>query len=169
MDATASPEMLIAGDGVTPLQDGSLSAGACFLCGIGSGPIVVRENGYNGRACACGIVYLDPNPPEDAVDPTYDQHPDDYYSLPARLRLSWVREFRTNGRLLEVGCGAGHFLAVAQEAGYEVSAIEPHPDSALHVTRNLNAPVEECLIEETTLPRGRFDIVFHVDLLSHFP
>jgi SAM-dependent methyltransferase len=143
--------------------------GYCLLCGANSGPVVISEAGYQGRACACGMVYLDPIPPSGTVDPTYDRHLDDYYSLPARLRLQWVKRFSQKGRLLEVGCGAGHFLSAAKTSGYEVFAIEPHPECARHVAESLGIQVERALVEETAQPKGYFDIVFHIDLLSHFP
>jgi SAM-dependent methyltransferase len=69
---------------------------------------------------------------------------------------------------LEVGCGRGEFLVLARQRGYQVSAVEPNPEAA-SAAEALGIDVERALIEESTLPRQSFDVVFHVDLLSHFP
>ncbi len=143
--------------------------GSCMLCGMTDGPVLFEENGYRGRACACGVVYIDPRPEPEAVDLREDHHLDTYYSLPARIRLDWMKGFCATGRVLEVGCGSGHFLALAQEAGYEVAAVEPNAVSARIARERLGIEVEEALIEESLQPAAAYDAVFHVDLLSHFP
>ncbi len=140
--------------------------GACILCGSSGGAIVLREPPFVGRECDCGVVYIDPMPSN--VDPTHDLHVGDYYQMPARMRLDWIRKFRGPCRLLEVGAGAGHLLAMARTAGYDVAAIEPDAACARHL-RELGIPVEPSLVEDSTLPAGAYDVVFHVDLLSHFP
>jgi SAM-dependent methyltransferase len=142
-------------------------AGACILCGQANGPIVFSQDGYQGRACSCGVVYIDPLPSPGTVDPTQDHHFDTYYSLPAQVRLNWISSLRPSGSLLEVGCGAGQFLALARNRGYQVAGIEPNPES-VRAARSLNIDVERALVEESALPPQRYDVVFHIDLLSHF-
>lgn len=140
-----------------------------MLCGSSNGPIVAYEAGYYGRACSCGTVYIDPEPPPEAVDPREDHHIEAYYVLPAHLRLKWVAQWKPAGRLLEVGCGPGHFLAAAMAHGYEVAAVEPNARCAEEVFRRLRVQVEQAFIEECSQPKASYDVVFHVDLLSHFP
>jgi SAM-dependent methyltransferase len=158
----ASPETLGAA-----LERGTRT-GSCFLCGGTNGPIVVSEDGYVGRACSCGVVYIDPIPAPGVVSPAEDHHFETYYSLPAKVRLDFISRFQSGGSLLEVGCGGGELLALARRRGYQVAAVEPNPQAAL-ATEALGIEVERALIEESTLPEKSFDVVFHVDLLSHFP
>ncbi|MGD9723378.1 MAG: class I SAM-dependent methyltransferase [Pirellulales bacterium] len=144
--------------------------GACLLCARNEGTTVWRENGYDVRHCAqCGVLYLDPAPPPGHVDFTREQHDDSYYARPARVRANWVQTVRPNGRLLEVGCGGGHFLAECRRRGYEVFGCEPDAERARFCRAQLQLDVETAYIEDTALPPGSFDVVFHVDLLSHFP
>jgi SAM-dependent methyltransferase len=145
------------------------SVGSCILCGSRSGFVVVREANYVGRSCQCGIVYIDPSPDLDSVDSTTDEHADEYYELPATIRLDWVAQIQPHGRLLEVGCGWGHFIAGAERRGYEVAAIEPNPARARYVREVLGIEVEQAFIETASPPAVGFDIVYHIDLLSHFP
>ncbi len=82
--------------------------------------------------------------------------------LNARWRLNLIQQFRTSGRLLEVGCARGDFLRVAREA-FEVSGVEPNPnlaESAIGV-----APIHRDVIE--TLPWRDFDIVASFHVIEH--
>lgn len=147
----------------------SESTGCCILCGSTSDPAVVREADYVGRACRCGVIYIDPRPDTLGVDPTRDEHVEDFYELPAAIRVDWVAQIRPHGRLLEVGCGWGHFTAAAKRRGFQIAAIEPNPERARHVRQSLGIDVEQAFIETASPPAVGFDIVYHIDLLSHFP
>jgi SAM-dependent methyltransferase len=70
--------------------------------------------------------------------------------------------------LLEVGCGEGFFLEAVRAQGFNVLGLEPNAtyDQYLH-ERNL--PVVHEFIEENSLPEHSFDVVYHCDLLAHFP
>ena len=152
----------------TALQRGG-TRGSCFLCGGTDDPIVVSEEGYHGRSCSCGVAYIDPTPAPGLVNPAEDHHLETYYSLPAKVRLDFISRFQSRGRLLEVGCGTGEFLALARRCGYQISAVEPNAVAAGVAAAALGIEVEQTLIEDSELPRKSFDVVFHVDLLSHFP
>lgn len=145
------------------------TSGRCVVCGERRGLVIDRRRDFEVCCCPCGGVYLSPEPAADAVDPSEDPHPESFYRLPARFKVRWLARTHPRLKLLEVGCGDGFFLAAAQRAGYEVEAIEAHPDRASAVARRLGIPVECGLIENTNLAPGRFDIVYHCDLLSHFP
>ena len=142
---------------------------ACLICGRDSGRLVCRKGGYEGRLCSCGALYLSPAPPRDAVDPTTDPHPASFYALPAAMKVRWLSQSHPHGRLLEVGCGEGHFLAAASAHGYEVSAIEPHRARSRSVSERLGIEVECALIEDSRATVQSYDVVYHCDLLSHFP
>ena len=146
-----------------------LPAAGCLLCGAQFPDVVWRENGYEGRGTPCGLVYLEPRPADDAVHPGAELHGDGYYARNAALRMDFVQRFVPAGRLLEVGCGAGYLLAEARRRGYEVAGVEPSAACVEHVRRTYGIPVEQALVEETRLSEGAYDVVFHVDLLSHFP
>jgi SAM-dependent methyltransferase len=117
--------------------------------------------------CDCGVVYIDPLPLFGLQDRT-DFHTAQYYALAARLRLRWLRLYAPKGRLLEIGCGRGDFLRAAHDAGYSVAAVEPN-DAHLRDLRRWDAlELYPGFLHEVDLPPQRFDVVFHVDLMSHF-
>jgi SAM-dependent methyltransferase len=145
----------------------SNSAAHCFLCGGRSDRALMHENGYSAMQCDCGVLYASPVPT--AVDPTEDPHLASFYALPAPMKVAWLHRYKPAGRLLEVGCGDGHFLAAARAKGYDVAAIEAHGGRATRIREKFQIEVEHALIEETRWAEGSCDIVFHCDLLSHFP
>jgi SAM-dependent methyltransferase len=137
------------------------------VCGGTSEHVVLREGSFEGRLCPCGTVYTHPLPEPGTIDFTDDSHPPESYACSAPFKAAWMARHSPPGRLLEVGCGRGPFLAAARAHGYEVCGLEPHPDRAA-ACEALGIPVRRELLEETTLPPGSFDVVYHCDLLSHF-
>jgi SAM-dependent methyltransferase len=115
------------------------------------------------------MVYTDPTPPAGDVDFTASQHDEEFYSYPAEFKASWMVRYCPPGRLLEVGCGDGVFLSAAQALGYEVFGLEPHPDRARRVQEQLGIKVEQSFLETNALPERSFDVIYHCDLLAHFP
>lgn len=83
------------------------------------------------RCPACKHIFLSPIP-----DNLGEYYPQTYYNLtntvtelaesakPEQYKVDIVRRFAPGGRLLEIGPGAGGFVCLAKQAGYEVHAIE---------------------------------------------
>jgi SAM-dependent methyltransferase len=115
------------------------------------------------------MVYTSPKPVPGSIDYTKDNHPETFYSFPAHFKAGWMARYCPPGRLLEVGCGHGSFLSASRARGYEVFGLEPHPSRARYVEDVLGIKVEQAFLEENRLPTGSFDIVYHCDLLAHFP
>jgi len=144
-------------------------AEGCLLCGRPSDRIIWRESGYAAAACECGIVFTTPRPAGDPDEHQDIYHPDSFFSLSAGLKVRWLETHFRKGRLLEVGCSNGSFLAEARKDGFDVAGLEPHPDRVRYVRETLQIPVTEAYLEDDRVPHGTFDIVYHCDLLSHFP
>lgn len=82
--------------------------------------------------------------------------------LNAQWRVDLIKNFRTSGRLLEVGCARGDFLRVARES-FDVSGVEPNP--SLADCAEAVAPIHRDVIE--TLPWHDFDIVASFHVIEH--
>ena len=82
--------------------------------------------------------------------------------LNARWRLDLIRQLRSSGRLLEVGCARGDFLRAAA-GSFEVFGVEPNPelaDSAEPI-----APVYRDVIER--VPWRDFDVAAGFHVIEH--
>lgn len=153
---------------------------ACPLCGDGGTPFLAQD-GWEARRCpTCRILFVSPRPTAEAVAAAYRRG--DVHNLPerhlaksrslavradARFALRHIEKHSPVGRLLEVGPGGGALLAQAQAAGWEVAGIELNPRQAAFIRQELGI---ECIETWDALPGlGRFDVVYHKDVLSHLP
>jgi SAM-dependent methyltransferase len=87
----------------------------------------------------------------------------------ASKQFQVVRRYIRNGSLLDVGCGSGIFLAIAENEGWRVAGVEP---SQLHfeiASRSLSkrAKILCCTLDHADLPVGSFDAVTLWDVLEH--
>lgn len=137
----------ISSDGATP----------CPYCG-GASDLHLRAGDINRRASAavfdlfrcvkCGLLRI-VNPPADLA-PYYN---DDYHPVPAdrdglepylaahRFKINLLTKIRPGGDLLEIGPSIGSFCALAQTAGFKVSAIEMDQDCARFLDDKLDVNV----------------------------
>ena len=88
----------------------------------------------------------------------------------AQRHLRIVRQHVRAGRLLDVGCASGLFLAHALRAGWEVTGIEPNEKLCQQAEKNLNGMGKVlCATMETACFEGRFDAITLWDVLEHVP
>ena len=115
-----------------------------------------------------------------------DYYPEDYSSHPRLVRdipnfwrrwdrrygpwkrLRAIERFQKGGRLLEVGCGTGHFLEEALRSQYwDVSGIEPTTRAAQYAQENLSANIYIGRFSEISLPSASFDVIAMWNVLEH--
>ena len=91
---------------------------------------------------------------------------DDYTDV-ERMVLDFAEP---GGRVLEVGCGTGHWLALLHAVGAEVSGLDASPEM-LHRARAKVPGAELCLGSAERLPwtDAFFDRVLCVNAFHHFP
>ena len=141
----------------------------CFLCGKESERVVWKEGSYEARDCThCGLVYTTPEPSSGEVDRLIDSHPDSAYLLSAPYKAKWVSSFCPKGRLIEIGCGKGHFLSEIRRRGFDVFGLEPEQSKAREAESRYGLNVRQEFLEEYHGHGDRFEVVYHCDLLAHF-
>jgi SAM-dependent methyltransferase len=83
-------------------------------------------------------------------------------------RLRTLSQFRSGGRLLDVGCGTGVFLGEALRSGqWELIGVEPSPVAAEYCRNTLKIPVLAQRFDEADLPDGHFDVITMWNVLEH--
>ncbi|MGI4833719.1 MAG: class I SAM-dependent methyltransferase [Janthinobacterium lividum] len=70
------------------------------------------------------------------------------------------------GRLLDYGCGTGHFLAQARRAGWAVTGLEPNPQARADAAARVGQPIGEPA-ELAELPPASFDVITLWHVLEH--
>jgi ubiquinone/menaquinone biosynthesis C-methylase UbiE len=83
-----------------------------------------------------------------------------------------VAPFIKKGKFLDVGCGAGYSLKLAQEAGNEVYGVDPDPgahgvgrDGSGFVIKQVS--VQQGFAEKLPFPDNMFDTVYSSHVLEH--
>jgi SAM-dependent methyltransferase len=80
--------------------------------------------------------------------------------------LSTLSFYRTSGRILDVGCGAGQFLTVARAAGWEPHGVEVA--GGVHdALLNRGLSIFDGELAEAAFSDGWFDVVHCAEVIEH--
>ena len=120
---------------------------ACNLCGLNNTEIIQEaESPFKVVKCkSCGLVYTNPQPERKSIGEHYQE---DYYKewiekqmdkrIPMwKRRLQGLKKYKEKGLLLDVGCGVGTFLKLAEEEGFEVQGTEISEFACKYVKNSL--------------------------------
>lgn len=139
------------------------------------------------RCINCGFMFLDPMPGKDVLDDIYDGEGyfDNYYAGAGKTKgyiagmedrrgqdtaiINIIRDFKVNGKLLDIGCASGSFLITAKDAGYDVFGIEPSRKMAGYAKDMFGLDVCCGTLAEAGFEDRSFDIVYAGDVLEHIP
>ena len=135
------------------------------------------------RCQQCGLIRQNPRLAWESLKTYYGEDYNPYQGIiekePSRLRrmdrrygmwkrIRAIERHQPSGRLLDVGCGTGIFLAEIQRTGrWDLMAVEPSPDAAAYVQRELKIPVVPRRFSEADLPSGGFDVITLWNVLEH--
>jgi 2-polyprenyl-3-methyl-5-hydroxy-6-metoxy-1,4-benzoquinol methylase len=162
-----------------------VSAPVCPGCGASTTPLFVARDRNRRvsdatfpyfRCSRCGVALLHPVP-----DDLGRYYPADYYRLPATrdqlvegsrphdgYKVDLIRRFAPGGRLVEVGPGIGGFVALAQDAGYDVSAIEMDARASAFLERVVGVPTHNTADADMALrSNGPFDVIALWHVIEH--
>lgn len=127
------------------------------------------------RCRACEMLYTRPRPAPEHIGAFYPRE----YS--AHLEDRAVAHAHRRGRdpwdsppplgrmrLLDVGCGSGHYMLRMQARGWTVRGIEPSAD-AVAAARRLGLDAEVGVIPGIPLPEGEFDLVTLLGVIGMLP
>lgn len=82
--------------------------------------------------------------------------------------LTKLKSFAQGSRLLDVGCGQGHFVNVAMKTGWDVSGIDLS-EHAVAICAQFGLPVRRLDFLEGDLPPASFDVITMFELIEHLP
>jgi SAM-dependent methyltransferase len=154
---------------------------ACNLCGATHATPMAGGAFPMVRCRTCGLVYLNPRPPADALLTLYA----DYHARSGQDETAWDRlmaqvfreaadllcaAVRDPGRqrLLDVGCGFGGFVAVMRRRGWEVEGLDPSP-TAVAGARAMQRQVRLGTLDALEHERSTYDAITMFYVLEHLP
>jgi len=104
-----------------------------------------------------------------------ESYAEDYKSALPRLHKRFIRQvelikkYKKGKRLLDVGCGTGHFLKYLKDRSepFEIYGVEPSQILRRAARKNTNLPVKNGLLDSLPFPDAYFDVVTCYDVLEH--
>ena len=133
---------------------------------------------------ACGFLFTNPRPDAASIGRYYESdayvsHNSGaqglinqvykaarYFTVRRKVALITKLNESSQGRLLDYGCGTGHFLAGARRAGWQVTGLEPNARARQDAAARVGQPILE-LAALATLAPGSFDVVTLWHVLEH--
>ena len=148
----------------------------------------VAETRFGLRRCRrCERMLLDPRPRPNAIAASYDA---DYYGAGARKFVPLIEDvvdrFRDGrarlarrlvakirpdgvGRVLDLGCGSGQFLARLSASGLSCDGTELLEDTGRRASELAGIRLHVGPLESDTYPPGSFDLISIWHVLEHLP
>ena len=81
-------------------------------------------------------------------------------------RVAMLKQHKTSGRLLEIGCATGTFLNEAQQQGFDVVGLDASKNYA-KFTQELGLDVRHGRLEDVAFKAEEFDVIAFSHLLEH--
>ncbi len=148
----------------------------CPVCGSGSDSVFIVVKGFNVASCSeCRFVFVNPRPTEDSLVTVYadrktksafnSEHEPMEFERPVLSRLlQKIRSHSHSGRLLEVGCGRGDFLRLAQAEGFSVYGCDIFGDDRPAIG---DISFHDGPLIRAEFPQNYFDLVVARNVLEH--
>jgi 2-polyprenyl-3-methyl-5-hydroxy-6-metoxy-1,4-benzoquinol methylase len=155
---------------------------SCNLCGHVDFLLLIRKDGFDLVRCKqCELVFV-ANPPEEkelarlySFDAGYhaklerDSISTAFHRREADLNLRVLQQHADPGRLLDIGCSTGLFLAAAGKAGWHAQGLEYSADSS-QVARDVHGlDVKTGALQAGMYSPGSFDVITMWDVIEHLP
>lgn len=152
---------------------------------------------WNLKQCpnaACGLIWLDPMPMEEDIALAYRRYYThqsegakknmDIAALVGRILLGVLvratglikeqQAIRTRylgaqapGKLLDIGCGAGDYLALMRKLGWTVEGVDIDPAACSHARQTHGLTVHEGTVESNCYPENSFDAAVMNHVIEH--
>lgn len=130
----------------------------------------------------CGLIYLNPRPTRDEIGRYYPPNYAPYaqgiegakgflssldYHYGIAKRCCMITKRKEPGRILDIGCGVGHFLNGMKQRGWQVFGTEISEPAAAYAREQFGLEVHVGELEEAKFPVAYFDAVTLWHVLEH--
>jgi 2-polyprenyl-3-methyl-5-hydroxy-6-metoxy-1,4-benzoquinol methylase len=160
----------------------------CPFCESTKAQVSFRDHGYDKKDYAilkckeCGFQYINPLPNDEYLGELYSQYYGSAlnqrqmatqltYRLPVFEALCDLVEDKkiAGSRLLDIGCGNGDFIWLAQKRGWNVSGAELSESAVEYAVQMRDLDVVKAPSDKLPYDDNSFDVVTVLDVLEHLP
>ena len=139
------------------------------------------DESFNIVKCSqCNFVFLNPMPDKTDIIRFYasDFNKEDqtlpykvviepFFKLLESSTIGLLKKYKTEGRILDIGCGNGSFILTMQNYGYDIWGCELNPDAKKYTAASLNGRILYKDIKECNFAPKSFDIITMFHSLEH--
>jgi ubiquinone/menaquinone biosynthesis C-methylase UbiE len=132
---------------------------------------VTTEYSYY-KCLECGMVYLDPPLSEQELAECYDHLYEHEWgqsrSLKQKIEHFLAKRLPVDppGKLLDVGCGSGAYLAYAEKLGWEVTGVDQFPHG--FTERTIHPAVKDTGLKQADFAENSFDVITMWWVIEHY-
>lgn len=157
----------------------------CNLCDNNEYKLFKEIDGYRLVKCKwCGLVYLNPRPTQQEISEEYSaeyhierllrQEPKTEDKIEEEIKKNIgraeeiVKQFGNKGKLLDIGCSAGFFIACLKRYGWNVTGIDISEWASKFARERLGLKVFTGIVEDIQF-NEKFDVITMYHVLEHLP
>lgn len=157
-----------------------LEAINCPTCERDNAELLFRKDALSIVACkGCGLRYVNPRVRSQSLEETYAEayYPPKKISRIQTDTMEWLqmrerlqeleKHLPTQGRLLDVGCGIGTFLHLADERGWQPQGIDPSKSGVAFAKETYQLDVRCGELFDANFPTAHFDAITAYHVLEH--
>lgn len=165
----------------------SLRSDPCIFCKDSQIQILFPAGVIEGnvavlRCQKCGLVYLESRTGETGLDPEetayWDNEDQKKVYLQEKIQETFAREFEARlasieryypgkGRILDVGCGVGHFLFAASKRGWQTLGLDIANAASRAAKEGYGLEVAVGTLESVSIPEKSLDVITLWDVIEH--
>lgn len=123
------------------------------------------------RCKRCGFVYANPLIISDIdgyADPCkYQASSSSSEDKLFNFTLNFIERFCKTGKILDIGCGKGEFLAAARKRGWQVYGVEPSANFVDFAAKEHGLNIKNFTLQEAGYPDNFFDVATLNMVLEH--
>ncbi len=141
-----------------------------------------KEGGIYVRCGRCGLVYTSPAKTAENLQKIADEWAVKHHASSVKTvwegnehlweivygpRMKRLERYRENGRILDVGCSTGDFLACAKSRAWKVHGVELAEHTANIARKRLDCEIRHGTFEHSNFESEYFDVVTMWDVVEH--
>ena len=101
------------------------------------------------------------------TEPSTESYYTTFVELPQMDKVRIIQRYRKDGKLLDVGCGVGHFVVTANRNGYEAEGLEYSETAANSGRTRWNLTITTGDFLSAQIPPASFDIITLWQVFEH--
>lgn len=129
------------------------------------------EKHYLVKCSNCDFVFTERIPTLEELIKHYEGYGRNDYLSPITIKryhelLDSFEPYRKTNKLIDVGCGIGHFLSIAKERGWEVYGTE-FTDEAIEICEKKGIKMQQGVLNPENYNSEEFDIICSFEVIEH--